>query len=66
MHIQTSELCLPTWLENDGNSAAIGESLMGVGRRYNNFVYMYFATGFGGGVISSYFNGLALVRLWLE
>jgi len=44
---------LPVWLENDGNAAAIGESLVGVGKRFNNFVYLFIAAGFGGGVISN-------------
>ena len=49
---------LPVWVENDGNAAAIGESLYGVGRWARDFVYLYFATGLGGGVI---YNG-ELVR----
>ncbi len=42
---------IPVWVENDGNAAAIGESLVGVGRRYDNFVYLYIDTLLGGGVI---------------
>ena len=42
---------LPTWTENDGNAAAIGEAALGVGRRYRDFAYLYFSAGFGGGVI---------------
>lgn len=42
---------LPVWVENDGNAAAIGESLVGVGRWARNFVYFYIAAGFGGGII---------------
>lgn len=42
---------LPVWVENDGNAAAIGESLVGVGRSYSNFVYLYIAAGIGGGII---------------
>lgn len=45
------DLSLPVWIENDGNAAAIGESLVGVGRWAKNFVYLYIATGLGGGVI---------------
>jgi predicted NBD/HSP70 family sugar kinase len=45
------DLELPVWIENDGNAAAIGESLVGVGRWANDFVYLYIATGLGGGVI---------------
>ena len=45
------DLGLPVWIENDGNAAAIGESLVGVGRWAKDFVYLYIATGLGGGVI---------------
>lgn len=41
----------PAWADNDGNVAAVGESLVGVGRWARNFAYMYVATGFGGGLI---------------
>ena len=44
-------LDLPTWADNDGNAAAIGEAALGVGRRYRSFAYFYFSAGFGGGVI---------------
>jgi predicted NBD/HSP70 family sugar kinase len=44
-------LGLPTWVENDGNAAAIGESLLGVGRTHANFVYIFIAAGVGGGVV---------------
>lgn len=42
---------MPAWVDNDGNAAAVGESMVGVGRWCSNFAYLYFATGFGGGVI---------------
>lgn len=45
------DLRLPVWIENDGNAAAIGESLVGAGRWARDFVYLYIATGLGGGVI---------------
>jgi len=51
-NILSKQFDLPVWLENDGNAAAIGESLVGVGKRYDNFVYLFIAAGFGGGVIS--------------
>jgi predicted NBD/HSP70 family sugar kinase len=44
-------LGLPAWVENDGNAAAIGESLLGVGRELSNFVYVFIAAGIGGGVV---------------
>jgi predicted NBD/HSP70 family sugar kinase len=46
-----NDLSLPVWIENDGNAAAIGESLVGVGRWARDFVYLYVATGLGGGII---------------
>jgi len=42
---------LPVWIENDGNAAAVGESLFGVGRRCTSFAYLYVAAGLGGGLI---------------
>ncbi len=45
-------LGLPVMVDNDGNAAAIGESLFGVGRRYSNFAYLHLTNGFGGGMIA--------------
>lgn len=42
---------MPVWIENNGNAAAAGESLYGVGRRHKNFAYIYIATGLGGGLV---------------
>lgn len=47
-------LGVPSWVENDGNAAAIGESLLGVGRSYSDFVYLFMAAGIGGGVIANH------------
>ena len=44
-------LQLPVWIDNDGSMAAIGESLLGVGRRFASFAYLHFAHGFGGGLV---------------
>ncbi|OWK31990.1 ROK family transcriptional regulator [Sphingomonas mucosissima] len=44
-------LGLPVLVENDGNAAAIGESLAGLGRQYRTLAYFYFADGFGGGLV---------------
>lgn len=44
-------LGVPVWVENDGSAAAIGEAVLGAGRRARNFAYLYFSAGFGGGVI---------------
>lgn len=42
---------VPIFLENNATSSAIGESLLGVGRWAQTFVYLSFDYGFGGGVI---------------
>ncbi len=42
---------MPVWVENDGNAAAVGESLVGVGRQYDNFAYIYVDALLGGGII---------------
>lgn len=42
---------MPVWVENDGNAAAVGESLVGVGRMYDNFAYLFIDTLVGGGII---------------
>lgn len=47
-------LGLPAWVENDGNAAAIGESFLGAGRIYSDFVYVFVAAGIGGGVIANH------------
>lgn len=45
------QLGLPTQADNDGNVAALGESLLGVGRWAPSFAYLYIATGVGGGIV---------------
>lgn len=47
-------LDLPAWVENDGNAAAIGESFLGAGRSFSDFVYVFLAAGIGGGVIANH------------
>jgi predicted NBD/HSP70 family sugar kinase len=42
----------PVWVDNDGNVAAVGEAMLGVGRTGGDFAYLYFATGFGGGTVA--------------
>jgi predicted NBD/HSP70 family sugar kinase len=44
-------LGLPVWLDNDGNVAAVGECLTGVGMDFPSFAYLFFSVGFGGGVV---------------
>ncbi len=38
-------------IENDGNAAAYGEKILGVGREFENFVMFTLGTGIGGGII---------------
>ncbi len=45
---------MPVWVENDGNAAAVGESLVGVGRVYENFAYLFIDTLIGGGIIMNH------------
>jgi predicted NBD/HSP70 family sugar kinase len=45
-------LNFPVWSDNDGNAAAIAESIGGIGKTLESFAYFYFATGLGGGVIN--------------
>ncbi len=42
---------LPSWLENNATTGAIGESLRGVGRWCKTFAYLSFNYGFGGGLV---------------
>ena len=42
---------VPVALENDANTAALGEYVYGAGRGYKNIVYVTVSTGIGGGII---------------
>lgn len=42
---------IPTFIENDVNLAALGESQFGVGRGIRNLVSIFIGTGIGGGLI---------------
>ncbi|XP_041641663.1 bifunctional UDP-N-acetylglucosamine 2-epimerase/N-acetylmannosamine kinase-like [Cheilinus undulatus] len=44
-------LCLPVWVENDGNCAALAEKKFGHGKGVENFVTVITGTGIGGGII---------------
>ena len=44
-------LQIPTFIENDVNLAALGESQFGVGRGVQNLVCIFVGTGIGGGLI---------------
>lgn len=48
----TERLGVQVDLDNDGNTAAIGEWLFGAGRGHRHVVYVTVSTGIGGGVIS--------------
>lgn len=41
----------PAWAENDGNAAALAESINGVGRWASSFAYLYLSAGVGGGLV---------------
>lgn len=49
--IFSQKLSMPVWADNDGNVAALGESLVGVGRWANSFAYLYLGAGVGGGLV---------------
>ena len=42
---------VPVVLENDANTAALGEYIYGAGRGFENIVYVTVSTGIGGGII---------------
>lgn len=44
-------LALPVIIDNDGNTAAAGEGLIGVGRWAPTFAYLFMSAGLGGGVV---------------
>ncbi|WP_136682389.1 ROK family protein [Falsirhodobacter xinxiangensis] len=42
---------LPVWIDNNGNTAAMGEMMLGLGRHFHTFAYVSFNFGLGGGLI---------------
>ena len=42
---------LPTYADNNGNVAALCESMLGVGRWAKSFAYLYISAGVGGGIV---------------
>ncbi len=46
-------LGMPIYTDNDARAAAAGEALYGEGRRFRDFVYLYFGAGIGGGIIQT-------------
>ena len=53
-HLFEDRFDMPIWVENDGNAAAVGESLVGVGREFDNFAYLFIDTLLGGGIIMNH------------
>jgi glucokinase len=47
----TREFGVPSVVDNDATSAAAGELLFGVGRRFRSFVLITIGTGIGGGLV---------------
>ncbi|WP_420337179.1 ROK family transcriptional regulator [Roseibium sp.] len=47
----TDHFKLPVWTENGANTGALYEHMFGLGRDHDNFVYLSFNYGFGGGII---------------
>ena len=45
------EFNIATYLENDANAAAYGETLLGAGRGFSNVVYITVSTGIGSGLV---------------
>ena len=47
----TEQYHIPIFVENDANTAGLGEYMFGAGRGCNDMVYMTISTGIGGGII---------------
>lgn len=43
---------LPVWTENGANTGALCERMLGIGREVEDFAYLSFNYGFGGGIIT--------------
>ncbi|MBD5631626.1 MAG: ROK family protein [Clostridia bacterium] len=44
-------LQIPVFITNDANAAALGESYMGAGKKFNSIVLITLGTGVGGGIV---------------
>jgi len=53
---------VPVFIENDANAAALGETWVGAGKGFSNFVLFTLGTGIGGGII----QGKKLLRVAAE
>jgi predicted NBD/HSP70 family sugar kinase len=42
---------VPIIVENEANAAALGEHMLGVTRRVDNFIYLSAGVGLGGGIV---------------
>ncbi len=49
--LMQDEFKVPVYLENDCNAAAYGEKWLGVGRGYDNLIYITVSTSIGSGII---------------
>ncbi|MFC2050152.1 ROK family protein [Chloroflexota bacterium] len=49
--ILANELGVVTYMINDASAAALGEHRFGVGKGFNNMIYLTVSTGIGGGII---------------
>ena len=47
----SADMPYPTFIENDCNSAALGERIMGFGQTYSTFISVFVCHGIGGGII---------------
>lgn len=47
----SAELGIPVYVENDVNAAALGERLLGAGREFDDFVFVFIGTGIGAGIV---------------
>lgn len=48
-----SALGMPILTDNDARAAAVGEAFYGEGRKFRDFVYVYFGVGVGGGIMNA-------------
>ncbi|HTK10795.1 MAG TPA: ROK family protein [Ktedonobacteraceae bacterium] len=52
-HLLGQEFGKPVYVGNDVEVAALGESIHGAGRGYNNFVCLFVGTGIGSGIVQN-------------